>query len=934
MVKPIESRNVVSQILARIFTFSSNCLAGRDRVRLYPLALVIGVGLTFLFSQVLLATNPPPIQTFYVPLPEDQVFDALTAIFPGQDACNRDAPEVQNPINTYLSIAAIADSTIIYYDHWEDGFEVDISNPTQITTQIWGDGDPSNGSPPDFPGDIINAGNIIVLDNPVDTPTRQSVIDFDGGDKFAASKTVAMTRAAWATGPLTLLAGAVEVYDTSNWGTSFEAPVGQDIDSNSMFEHTSLIIMAAEPDTVVEIDADDDGTTKTTVTLTAGESYHVNGGLKAGATVNASAPVQVDMLTGDVCAVYESRWFSLFPTDQWSDSYYSPVGTPSDDPTAVFLYNPGPDSITVEWETAGSGQTATDLLPGETARRDIPPSSGAHFYTMDGHPFMAIATIDADSNTSFTGNATHDWGFALVPEHILTPYVLVGWGPGRDPLSNINPDENSSPVWITPVLPAGVSGSVNICVDFDGDGVGLLIDDNGNQYDDLIENINELESVRVYDPDGDQTGMVLYVCDNSEAKLAAAWGQDPVTASSGTPAIDVGTTIPPLPSFGAGKGVEVANDVDGDGQASPGDILLYTVVIQNISGVPIPDLVVIDTVPLYTEYVPTSTAFDDGITVTAIADDGTGTLFPLDEGGVNLGLMPAGSVFTVTFQVTIDRFLPAGVDHIVNQAIVRAIGEEVKPEVETPLNVEPAIDLIKLAGDAADDHLYFIIEPQMVQYTYLVTNIGDTYLSAITIADDNGTPGLTSDDFTLTATECAGLAGPLAPDDTVTCTYSKWVADDETNIAVTTANPTDQNGNDMPDMDDVTADDDAQMILDEPTAIHLVSFTAEASDEGVTLTWETAVEIDNAGFNLWRSLAAGGTYVKINDKLIAAQGDGVSGANYTYLDTAVAGGVTYYYKLEDVDYYGVSAFHGPVSVETGSTQTSPNGLYLPIIVKE
>ena len=75
------------------------------------------------------------------------------------------------PIETYISISIVADNTIIYYDHWEDDFEIDIANPVQPTTQIWGDGDPSNGAPPGFPGDLLHPGDIIILDNPVDPAT-------------------------------------------------------------------------------------------------------------------------------------------------------------------------------------------------------------------------------------------------------------------------------------------------------------------------------------------------------------------------------------------------------------------------------------------------------------------------------------------------------------------------------------------------------------------------------------------------------------------------------------------------------------------------------------------------------------------------------------------------------------------------------------------
>jgi hypothetical protein len=99
---------------------------------------------------------------------------------------------------------------------------------------------------------------------------------------------------------------------------------------------------------------------------------------------------------------------------------------------------------------------------------------------------------------------------------------------------------------------------------------------------------------------------------------------------------------------------------------------------------------------------------------------------------------------------------------------------------------------------------------------------------------------------------------------------------------------------------------------DEGTAITLASFAAKAGVGAVRLEWETGTEIDNAGFNLYRATAPGGPYTKVNAALIAAEGDPVAGASYSFLDQRLLPG-TYYYKLEDVDFNGVTTLHGPVS---------------------
>ena len=49
-----------------------------------------------------------------------------------------------------------------------------------------------------------------------------------------------------------------------------------------------------------------------------------------------------------------------------------------------------------------------------------------------------------------------------------------------------------------------------------------------------------------------------------------------------------------------------------------------------------------------------------------------------------------------------------------------------------------------------------------------------------------------------------------------------------------------------------------------PTVINLFSFIATPKAGKVILQWTTESEIDNAGFNLYRSEAEDGEYVKIN----------------------------------------------------------------------
>ena len=635
-----------------------------------------------------------PAQVYYLPLPENQIYAALRSIYSaGAPAfCNTNPDnDVSDPILTYVSIAPAADGTVIVYDHWEDGYEPDLSRPAQPSTEVWGDGDPANGMPPGFTADQIGVGDVVVLDNPVRIGTRAAVLDFDGGDKLAASAPISVTRAAWATGTGTLLAGAVEVRELRSWGHAYRAPVGQDVAGTEMFEHTSLLVMGSRDGTRVAIDADADGSAEISVTLGQGQSHHVRGGVRAGAAVSATEPVQVSLITGDVCARIQSRWYSLEPAHRWSASAYAPVGTGADDPTTVYVFNPGAAPVTVRQQTRSGADVVRTVAAGAVRPFPVPPGSAARFSSQNGEPILAVGAVD-------TGGSEHEWGFSLIPETLLTPQALTGWGAGRDPLSDVNPGENGSPVWVTPAPAGGSREPVAVCVDFDGDNSGTETDAAGYRYDRLLS-LEPLTSTRVYDPDGDQTGMILYVCDESDARLAVAWGQDPATATPGQPGIDLGTTVPPLPSMSAVKEAELAVDVDGDGLVDPGDTLRYTVRVLNISRRPVGGLVVSDELPAHTSYVAGSASVDRGRGPVPLPDAGV-TAYPLDEGGASFGILPAGASLAVAFLAVVDERIPADVRAIENVAIVRSDAGEIEVEADLPLTPwesRPSLALEKTA---------------------------------------------------------------------------------------------------------------------------------------------------------------------------------------------------------------------------------------------
>lgn len=110
-----------------------------------------------------------------------------------------------------------------------------------------------------------------------------------------------------------------------------------------------------------------------------------------------------------------------------------------------------------------------------------------------------------------------------------------------------------------------------------------------------------------------------------------------------------------------------------------------------------------------------------------------------------------------------------------------------------------------------------------------------------------------------------------------------------------------------------------------PTSVLLSYLHAIPGPSWIEIAWETLMEINNLGFNIHRSENPDGPLTKINVSLIPSKSPGGNqGAAYSFIDTSVVPGVTYYYWIEFVGVDG-SAFEGP-------TFAAPNWpIYIPLV---
>ena len=91
-----------------------------------------------------------------------------------------------------------------------------------------------------------------------------------------------------------------------------------------------------------------------------------------------------------------------------------------------------------------------------------------------------------------------------------------------------------------------------------------------------------------------------------------------------------------------------------------------------------------------------------------------------------------------------------------------------------------------------------------------------------------------------------------------------------------------------------------------PLPVELTSFTSTVNDRNVRLNWSTAVEFNNAGFEIERRIVNNGSqWTKIG--FVEGNGTTNEPKNYSFTDTKLHTG-KYNYRLKQIDYNNVSTF--------------------------
>ena len=210
---------------------------------------------------------------------------------------------------------------------------------------------------------------------------------------------------------------------------------------------------------------------------------------------------------------------------------------------------------------------------------------------------------------------------------------------------------------------------------------------------------------------------------------------DPATPVVDDPTRDV---VGNLPLLYAEKRVVLFGDQGSPGTVDPGDVLRYTITVQNSAATPATGLVLRDAVPANTTYVANSTLLNG-----APVGQPDGGAAPL-AAGIDLGTLGANGVVTVQFDLRVNAGTPAGTI-ISNQAVVSSVE---LPELLTDGDGNPATgpeptvvvvgDLQRLSISKAVTVVGGgpAVAGAQLEYVVRVTNIGTVPAVAVVITDD------------------------------------------------------------------------------------------------------------------------------------------------------------------------------------------------------
>ncbi len=516
---------------------------------------------------------------------------------------------VNGTMASIVALTATMDGQVIYYDHWEDGYETDILNPVQSSTEIIGDGNAANGQPPGDPADLLSQGEPLSLISdgsagginayiPI-TPSRGTALRYDGGDKIMSAggpinvvHTVYPSDGNW-------IGGAWEIYAvrTLESNLRYRVPVGTDTYVNgtspySEFQNVFLQVEAPEDNTTVVVD---NGSRVINFTIQQGETWSSEGFINEtaqptlqinvleGTSIYATTPIQAGIVTAGP-GTFQSRFFQLIPEVIYGTDYINPVATTlASEPVELYLFNPSPDTnVNVRvWDSA---------TPAAGTPITITPNNSVAYSTAVGHA-VPNSSVRLQGDGLFWGigsggsqSTAYDWGYSLIPQQFYDQDSTVAWAPGSFALP-----ANYSPIYVAPSV-----DSTDFSVDVNGDSVFDLIDTDGDGATNTPPYTqNVLGFFRLFDvTDGDQSALRV-VANNP---YISAYGCDPSMGNAATN-LDWGYTVLPLSASFLDPVLTIEKTANPVSLPAAGGSATFTLVVQSHNHGPVSNVDIVDELP-------------------------------------------------------------------------------------------------------------------------------------------------------------------------------------------------------------------------------------------------------------------------------------------------------------------------------------------------
>ena len=547
-----------------------------------------------------------------------------------------------------VSATASSDNQIIYYDQWEDGFEVDLLNPAQPTTLVFGDQNTANGRACDYLAnvtcngnpvndDTVNTGDTLSLASNTNTgtgaapncggpgnlsgcvplnPRVSTDLRFDGGDRLLASG-----------GPLSLvhiqeptanlggiLGGAVEILPKQALtnATSYSVPVGQDTFTNlggtntpgQPFQFVNLDLVAFEDGTQVQVTSPVTGTVN--FTLNQGQHWSslglIDGVAAPSLVINAGTKVSVNKPVGGLIfaagsGTFATRSYALLPDLLHSNDYV--ITAPGDNPgnngsalADLYVHNPDPVNTISVTTTDSVGSTTFNIGPNGT----IPYSIAT------GRVVPQDSTVRLSSASNFWGLSAYDsqgtafdWGHSWLATDFLTETYTIPHAP----------DNPGAPPGASPAYAAATQDNTCIRVDFDNNGTFDLVGDGtGGTLAQTCTNgylVNALSALKIYDnnaadgtPNNDITG--ARVAANKPVSMAYGLDTDS-SPTSGTGILDLGYAIYPVIQKFLNPVLTINKTASASTVPASGGTLTYRLEVDAFDFAPINALTVTDLLP-------------------------------------------------------------------------------------------------------------------------------------------------------------------------------------------------------------------------------------------------------------------------------------------------------------------------------------------------